>query len=46
MLTTLRGLLLKEDDTIGICGDYKQTINQVANLDNYPSQILKICMRP
>ena len=32
--------IVKEDGTIRICGDYKQTINQVAKLDNYP--ILKI----
>ena len=28
--------IVKEDGTIRICGDYKQTINQVAQLDNYP----------
>ena len=28
--------IVKEDGTIGICGDYKQTINQAAKLDNYP----------
>ena len=27
--------IVKEDGTIRICGDYKQTINQVAQLDNY-----------
>lgn len=28
--------IVKEDSTILIFGDYKQTINQVAKLDNYP----------
>ena len=28
--------IVKEDGTIRICGDYKQTINQSAKLDNYP----------
>ena len=28
--------IVKEDGTIRICGDYKQTINQAAKLDNYP----------
>ena len=28
--------MIKEDSTILIFGDYKQTINQVAKLDNYP----------
>ena len=27
--------IVKEDGTIRICGDYKQTINQAAKLDNY-----------
>ena len=28
--------IVKEDGTIRICGDYKQTINQAAKLENYP----------
>ena len=28
--------IVKEDGTLRICGDYKQTINQLAKLDNYP----------
>ena len=28
--------IVKEDGTIRICGDYKQTINEAAKLDNYP----------
>ena len=28
--------IVKEDGTIRICGDYKQTINQAAKLDNHP----------
>ena len=28
--------IVKEDGTIRIFGDYKQTINQAAKLDNYP----------
>ena len=28
--------IVKEEGTIRICGDYKQTINQAAKLDNYP----------
>ena len=28
--------IVKEDGTIRICGDYKQTVNQAAKLDNYP----------
>ena len=28
--------IVKEDGTIRICGDCKQTINQAAKLDNYP----------
>ena len=28
--------IVKKDGTISICGDYKQTINQAAKLDNYP----------
>ena len=27
--------VLKSDGTLRICGDYKQTINQVAQCDNY-----------
>ena len=29
--------IVKEDGTIRICGDYKQTINQSAKLDDYPT---------
>ena len=32
--------VIKEDSSIQICGDYKMTVNQVSQLDNYP--ILKI----
>ena len=28
--------IVKEDGTIRICGDYEETINQAAKLDNYP----------
>lgn len=33
--------IVKEDGTIRICGDYKQTINQAAELDNYPIPKIK-----
>ena len=28
--------ILKPDDSIRICGDYKSTVNQVSKLDSYP----------
>ena len=28
--------VIKEDSSIRICGDYKMTVNQVSQLDNYP----------
>ena len=28
--------VIKEDSSIQICGDYKMTVNQVSQLDNYP----------
>ena len=28
--------ILRPDDSIRICGDYKSTVNQVSNLDSYP----------
>ena len=28
--------VIKEDGSIRICGDYKMTVNQVSQLDNYP----------
>ena len=28
--------IVKEDGTIRICGDYKETVNQATKLDNYP----------
>jgi len=34
-------LIVKGDGTIRICGDYKQTVNQAAKLDNYPIPKIK-----
>ena len=28
--------ILKKDETIRFCGDYKVTVNKVASVDNYP----------
>ena len=28
--------VVKQDGLVGICGDYKYTVNQVSKLDNYP----------
>ena len=28
--------VIKENGSIQICGDYKMTVNQVSQLDNYP----------
>ena len=28
--------VVKDDGTLRICGDYKLTVNQVSQLDNYP----------
>ena len=29
--------MMKNDYTVGICGDYKVTMNSVSELDNYPN---------
>lgn len=34
--------ILKPDDSIRICGDYKSTVNQVSKLDSYPIPKVKI----
>jgi len=28
--------VVKQDGSVGICGNYKCTVNQVSKLDNYP----------
>ena len=33
--------ILKKDGSIRICGDYKITVNQVANVDSYPIPIIE-----